>query len=445
MEANDSKMKRFQEHMDNKIKELHDFIHLNEFNNSENKKLERQVRFLKKDIDDYRDEIKELNRKNKNLNNNIDYLENELTAIRNKKRKRPTSELEVVDDNPNWLSNYKRKRPRKYNYLNTEIRNKQLIDIFKNINTIEDIINLEKLEKNYDYLKNKKFENIFRLIPSLKKLNNLIGMKKVKEQVMMMIFYFIHDLNNPEELNHIVITGPPGVGKTTLAKILGNIYKNLGFLKNNKFLKARRSDLIGQFCGQTAIKTQKVIDDAEGGVLFIDEVYSLGNPNKKDVFTKECIDTINLNLTEKADKLLVIIAGYHDDVNTCFFNYNQGLERRFPLRFEIEKYNSEELFEILNLFVNSEAFKIDENDKDNIKKLLNKNYDCFKFMGGDMMTLFKYTKEHFSINLMKYTLDNKNFVKIFYLKDFEYAVNKFKESKKNNKDEMPEWVKNLYT
>ena len=92
------------------------------------------------------------------------------------------------------------------------------------------------------------------------------------------------------------------------------------------------------------LKTQKVIDNAEGGVLFIDEVYSLGNPGKRDVFTKECIDTINLNLTEKGDKLLVIIAGYHDDVNRCFFNYNQGLERRFPLRFNIKKYSDRNFF-----------------------------------------------------------------------------------------------------
>ena len=292
----------------------------------------------------------------------------------------------------------------------------------------------------YDYLKNKKFENIFKLIPSLKELDKIIGMEKVKNQVFQMICYFVHELNNPEELNHIVITGPPGVGKTTLAKLLGNIYKNIGFLKNNVFLKARRSDLIGQYCGQTAVKTQKVIDKAEGGVLFIDEVYSLGNPGKRDVFTKECIDTINLNLTEKADKLLVIIAGYHDDVNKCFFNYNKGLERRFPLRFNIDKYTYSDLYLILLKFVESEKWEIEDNVTDIIKN----NYDSFKFMGGDMMTLFKFAKEHFSLRLMKKCIDTTKVDKKLNLDDFNYAVHKFKDNKNEGKEETPGWVKDLY-
>ena len=324
--------------------------------------------------------------------------------------------------------------------MDVEIRNRQILSIFEKLNNIQDIIELKNIAKVHDYLKNKKFENIYKLIPSLEELNKMIGMKKIKTQVFQMICYFVHELNNPEELNHIVITGPPGVGKTTLAKLLGNIYKNLGFLKNNVFLKARRSDLIGQYCGHTAVKTQKVIDKAEGGVLFIDEVYSLGNPGKKDVFTKECIDTINLNLTEKSDKLLVIIAGYHDDVNKCFFNYNQGLERRFPLRFNIDKYSSDDLFKILKKFVKAEKWELDEN----IRELIKKNYDSFKFMGGDMMTIFKFAKEHFSLRLMKECIDNNSIIKSLKSSDFEYSIKKFISNKKVNEEKTPDWVKNLY-
>ena len=149
-----------------------------------------------------------------------------------------------------------------------------------------------------------------------------------------MISYFIHGLSGKGELNHCVITGPPGVGKTTLAALLGDIYLRLGFLKNNNFVVARRSELIGKYCGHTAVQTQEKINEAEGGVLFIDEVYSLGNKKKSDSFTKECIDTINQNLTEKGDKFLCIVAGYEKDVEECFFAYNRGLERRFPIRFK---------------------------------------------------------------------------------------------------------------
>ena len=171
------------------------------------------------------------------------------------------------------------------------------------------------------------------MIPCLERLNNVIGMKKVKENVFQMICYFLHGLNGTGELNHCVITGPPGVGgKTTLASLLGDIYLRLGFLKNNNFVVARRSELIGKYCGHTAVQTQNKINEAEGGVLFIDEVYSLGNVRKSDAFTKECIDTINQNLTEKGDKFLCIIAGYKKDVEECFFAYNRGLEK---ISFEI--------------------------------------------------------------------------------------------------------------
>ena len=157
----------------------------------------------------------------------------------------------------NGYLNIKEKKPKKYKYMDKTNRDRLLLELFSNIKTIKDIINLKNRDFTYDFLKNSKFEDIFKMIPSLEKLDKMIGMEDVKKQVLKMIFYFVHKLNNPEELNHIVITGPPGVGKSTLALILGNIYKYLGFLKNNKFFKARRSDLIGQYCGQTAVKNSK--------------------------------------------------------------------------------------------------------------------------------------------------------------------------------------------
>ena len=110
-----------------------------------------------------------------------------------------------------------------------------------------------------------------------------------------------------------MICGPPGVGKTTIAQIIGKIYLELDFLENDKFKVASRSDLIAKYLGQTAIKTQEVIDSVVGGVLFIDEVYSLGNEEKRDSFAKECIDTINLNMTRK-EPWLLIVGGYKEDI-----------------------------------------------------------------------------------------------------------------------------------
>ena len=142
---------------------------------------------------------------------------------------------------------------------------------------------------------------LFELIEPLEKLQKIIGMNDIKNIILDLILTSMQNLYDPNTLFHTIITGPPGVGKTMLAKILGEIYLRLGILKNDEYIfkTAKRSDLVGKYLGHTAIKTQELIDSCTGGVLFIDEVYSLGNEDKKDSFSKECIDTLNLNLTEK--------------------------------------------------------------------------------------------------------------------------------------------------
>jgi hypothetical protein len=112
--------------------------------------------------------------------------------------------------------------------------------------------------------------------------------------------------------------------------------------QHNPKVVALCADLIGSYCGHTAKNTTKMFDEARGGVIFIDEIYSLGNPEKRDVFTKECIDTINQLLSERTDTLC-IIAGYEDDAESSFFSYNKGLARRFPFNFVIKSYNEKEL------------------------------------------------------------------------------------------------------
>ena len=109
------------------------------------------------------------------------------------------------------------------------------------------------------------------------------------------------------------------LAKTEIAKIMGEIFSNLGILKKKKFKKVTRSDLIAGYLGQTALKTTEVIKESLGGVLFIDEVYQLGNAEGRDSYSKECIDTINQNLTERQGKFICIIAGYKDSVENCFF------------------------------------------------------------------------------------------------------------------------------
>ena len=207
-----------------------------------------------------------------------------------------------------------------------------VVHISKNIESINDLLTLGKMYRPYKKynIDLKKLKNIQEPLQSLQ---NMTGLSTIKTAIVNQILYFLQNFHE-EEMLHTIIQGPPGVGKTMLAKIIGQIYHKMNIFSKNtddyKFIIARRSDLIGEYLGTTAKKTQKGIDSCKGGVLFIDEAYSLGNSEGRDSYSKECIDTINQNLSENKGEFLCIIAGYKDSLEKNFFNYNQGLVRRFP-------------------------------------------------------------------------------------------------------------------
>ena len=189
---------------------------------------------------------------------------------------------------------------------------------------------------------------IHKIRPALTDLKRMIGMKNLKNAIIDQVIYFIQNLHKNDkcagnDFMHTVIYGPPGTGKTEVAKIMGRIFAGVGVLKKGKFKKVTRVDLVAGYLGQTAIKTNQVIKDCLGGVLFIDEAYALGNDEKRDSFSKECIDTLCEALSNHKDNLMVIIAGYKDDLDKCFFAYNRGLDSRFPWRFETNSYSPDEL------------------------------------------------------------------------------------------------------
>ena len=427
---------RYLASMHNRHIEMNNMIAYNQFVNEEVRRLQRKVRFLTDDIKT-RDTI---NNRLKKENEILLTKNNELNSKNYSLKRKRKRENKINIDN-DYINNIIVKKPRKYRYITKKNRDNKIKELFKSFKSIKDIIMLKNSKYMYDFIRNDKYYKLLKLVPILEKIDNIIGMENIKKEVYNMICYYIHNLHNSKELNHIVITGQPGVGKTTLAKYLGELYCSLGFLKNKTFTKAKRSDLIAEYLGQTAIKTQKVIDSAEGGVLFIDEVYSLGNRKNDDMYAKECIDTININLTEKSDKLLVIIAGYKEDINTCFFNYNRGLERRFSLRFDISAYKYNELFDIFKKFVSDSNYELSDKITN---ELIKKNYEYFKSgMAGDMMTLLKYAKEDFSKTLMKNIIDNNEIVKEISLKNMLFAIKKMKNIKEQNMDKIPEWYMNM--
>jgi SpoVK/Ycf46/Vps4 family AAA+-type ATPase len=283
-----------------------------------------------------------------------------------------------------------------YNYLSninelkdTSDENKELVIIDKEITCLVDLIELGKL-----YQSNKKYNIdlyiLSKLVEPLTELNNMIGMESVKQDMVDHILFRIQNLDNKNsDMMHTVIQGPPGVGKTEVAKIIGKIYLAMGILKNNKFIKATRSSLIAGYLGQTAKATQKIIDSAQGGILFFDEENSLGSAEKRDSFSKECIDTLNENLTDKKTDFICIVAGYKDEIDSCFFAFNAGLERRFPVRFTIEPYKPNDLFQIFKKKVYDCEWSLDSSVNVNF---FTKHYKQFKYFGGDMENLFSRCK-----------------------------------------------------
>jgi SpoVK/Ycf46/Vps4 family AAA+-type ATPase len=273
---------------------------------------------------------------------------------------------------------------------------KTLVNIDVEINNVSDLLSLidkYKIEPSIKY--NINMQTLHSIKEPLIELNNMIGMKDLKNNITDQILYFAQELyknkDNSGDFLHTVIYGPPGTGKTEIAKIMGKIYSKIGILSKGTFRKVTRADLISGYLGQTALKTRDVIKDCLGGVLFIDEAYALGNNEKKDSFSKECIDTLCEALSDNKNNLMVIIAGYETELKECFFNYNQGLDSRFTWRFSTDEYKADELFKIFLKKVSDIEWVIADDSSIKVE-WFKKNMDYFKFFGRDMETLLAKTK-----------------------------------------------------
>lgn len=187
----------------------------------------------------------------------------------------------------------------------------------------------------------------------LDELNALVGLEKVKSKVQDLIVYQkIQKMRREQNLHsakntlHLAFTGNPGTGKTTVARIVGRIYKQIGLLSKGHFVEVSRTDLIAGYQGQTALKVKKVIEQAKGGVLFIDEAYSITENDHTDSYGRECLTELTKALEDYREDLVVIVAGYTEPMNQ-FFESNPGLKSRFNTFIEFDDYSSNELDEIL--------------------------------------------------------------------------------------------------
>lgn len=266
------------------------------------------------------------------------------------------------------------------------------IEISCHIKTIKDIIDLIEeypLQDNISYNINMKI--IHDMKEGLLELNNFVGLEHIKKELVHQIIYCVQDMKGKDEYMHMMLSGPPGTGKTELAKTIGKIMSVLLGKDKTIFKKATRSDLIAGYLGQTAMKTRKTIEDALGGVLFIDEAYALGHYQRDDSFAKECIDTLNEMLSLHRDDLIVIIAGYEDQLKNCFFRMNAGLESRFPWKYNIPKYTFLELSSIFITKIEQCGWLTDIS-KEKTEEWFKKNEKDFPYYGRDVEVLLNKCK-----------------------------------------------------
>jgi SpoVK/Ycf46/Vps4 family AAA+-type ATPase len=334
-----------------------------------------------------------------NFNDNINYQQ--FTGINNNdilltKSNNPDTHYEPINTNLNKpILNFTSFKPFIRLKKENNIIQKKKIVIDVEINNISDLIELTekyKIEKDIEY--NINMEILHNIKEHLIELNNMIGMKLLKTSIVDQILYFLqylHKNNTSGDFMHTVIYGPPGTGKTEIAKIMGKLYSKIGILSNGTFKKVTRSDLVAGYLGQTALKTKDVIKESLGGVLFIDEAYALGNSEKRDSFSKECIDTLCEALSDYKDDLMVIIAGYENELKECFFNYNQGLDSRFTWRFKTDEYKANDLYKIFLKKVNDIGWSIEDNTNITDKWFENK-MSYFRFYGRDIETLLAKIK-----------------------------------------------------
>lgn len=262
----------------------------------------------------------------------------------------------------------------KSTYTSSEIKNMEYINklynsIILNINKTMNIntnrkIQIEDIPEGY---------NIRNLPEVLKDLNDLVGLEKIKNQINDLIYLlkFNKKVNiDITKINlHMFFTGNPGTGKTTVARLISDILYNLGYVQQNKLVEVSAKDLIANYVGQTPGKTFSILKSAFGGVLFIDEAYSIVSQENRGSFGDECIATIIKVMEDYKDKLVIIFAGYEKEMEE-FIKYNAGLTSRVGYRIKFEDYTTDELMEILDGLVSKNNLTIEEDAREEIRRIV---------------------------------------------------------------------------
>ncbi len=221
-------------------------------------------------------------------------------------------------------------------------------------------------------------------------LEKLVGLKKLK--LLIQEIYALkqiqqrrkeQNLRTEPQMLHMIFKGNPGTGKTTAARMIGKALKTLGILQKGQLWEVERADLVGEYIGHTAQKTREWLKKANGGIIFIDEAYSLARGGEKD-FGKEAIDALVKGIEDYKDSLIVILAGYREEMD-CFLAMNPGLRSRFPLQIDFPDYTLEELLEIAHLILKKKDYQLNLSAWEALRQLIRQNMRAHQHIGNARM------------------------------------------------------------
>jgi len=210
---------------------------------------------------------------------------------------------------------------------------------------------------------------------ALEELESLVGLEKVKDLIYE-VYAFAEVQKKREKIGlasdkvvlHMIFKGNPGTGKTTIARILGKLLRNAGILEKGHVVEVERADLVGEYIGHTAQRTREQIRKAQGGILFIDEAYSLCRGGEKD-FGKECVDCIVKGMEDYAKETVFILAGYPAEMEE-FLRSNPGLRSRFPIHLEFPDYSVSELTQIAELMLRKREYRLSQDAVDLLEDII---------------------------------------------------------------------------